>query len=96
MQKWQDDKSSIKINITNGTHLSLVTVHPDGSLSPYQVEVLTGPHRGLNGWFNVFEVYAPSPRIASKEYDEKCHCISLYMIDRKYAEKHPPTPSATS
>jgi hypothetical protein len=96
MLKAQQDRTS-SINIANGTHVALVSVHPDGrSISPYRGEVLTGPHRGVTGWFNAFELSAPSPRIASGEYDDKCHCISLYMIDRKYAAAHTPTPPPTA
>jgi len=74
------------LTIAEGTPVSLLAVAPNGdSLSPYRAQVLSGPHRGARGWFDVFSLRAPSPPVRAGEYDETCRCVSLYL-----AEVHPP------
>jgi hypothetical protein len=90
-----DEKQAFQI--VDGTRVAALAVHPDGqSISPYRARVLDGKHRGANLWFDMFSLGAPSPKISSEEYNDVCKCVSLYLIDRKYAQAHPPTPSPTA
>jgi|GEM_PF-2743353 len=86
------------LTIAEGTSVSLLAVAPNGdSLSPYRAQVLSGPHRGARGWFDVFSLRAPSPPVKAGEYDEKCRCVSLYLAEvRPPATQPRPIEAATA
>ena len=86
------------LTIPNGTPISLLAVAPNGeSISPYRARVLSGPHRGARGWFDVFSLGAPSPPVRWGQYSNECRCVSLYLAEVNPSVKQPrPTEASVS